>query len=127
MRDDLGLVRGFEREIRPLPIAEHAKAFELAGRWMSIYLRANSSARRRTSAGARPRDSLTTLNSIGSPWQSHPGTYGARKPSIERDFTMMSLRILFSAVPMWTSPFANGGPSWRTNIGAPFRASSTCR
>src|SRR6266480_8157939 len=31
------------------------------------------------------------------------------------DFTTKSLRILFSAVPMWTSPFANGGPSCRTN------------
>ena len=39
-----------------------------------MYLRAYSSERRRTSAGARPRDSFTTLNSIGSPWQSQPGT-----------------------------------------------------
>jgi hypothetical protein len=29
---------------------------------------------------------------------------------------MMSLRILFSAVPMWTSPLAKGGPSCRTNF-----------
>jgi hypothetical protein len=31
---------------------------------------------------------------------------------------MMSLRILFSAVPMWTSPLAKGGPSCRTNFSA---------
>ena len=41
-------------------------------------LRANSSERFRTSTGESPRDSFTTLYSIGSPWQSQPGTYGAR-------------------------------------------------
>ena len=39
-----------------------------------------------------------------------------------RDLTTKSLRILLSAVPMWISPLAYGGPSWSTNIGAPFRA-----
>ena len=36
-------------------------------------LRANSSERRRTSTGARPLSCLTTLNSMGRPWQSQPG------------------------------------------------------
>ena len=49
-------------------------------------LRANSSDVLRTSSGERPRDSFTTLNSIGSPWQSQPGTYGARKPSMRLRF-----------------------------------------
>ena len=54
---------------------------------------------------------------MGRPWQSHPGTYGASKPAIDRDFTTRSLRILLSAVPMWIWPFAYGGPSCRTKRG----------
>ena len=50
--------------------------------------------------------SLSTLCSIGSPWQSHPGTYTASKPAICRERTMMSLRILLRAVPMWMCPLA---------------------
>src|SRR5205807_3730395 len=42
---------------------------------------------------------------------------------IERDLTTSSFRILFSAVPMWILPLAYGGPSWRTNFGAPLRRS----
>ena len=68
------------------------------------------------------RISCETLNSMGRPWQSQPGTYGALKPRKVLYLTMMSLRILFSAVPMWTSPLANGGPSCRTNFSAPARA-----
>ena len=45
------------------------------------------------------RMSWVTLNSMGNPWQSHPGTYGARNPRIVLYLTMMSLSILFSAVP----------------------------
>ena len=44
--------------------------------------------------------SRSTLSSMGRPWQSQPGTYGASKPAIERDFTTKSLRILLSAWPM---------------------------
>jgi len=61
---------------------------------------ANASDRFRTSSGESPRDSFTTLYSIGNPWQSQPGKYGARKPAIVFDFTTRSLRILLSAVPM---------------------------
>jgi hypothetical protein len=43
--------------------------------------------------------SLSTLISMGKPWQSHPGTYGESKPAMVFDFTMKSLRILLKAVP----------------------------
>ena len=49
-------------------------------------LRANASDRLRTSSGERPRDSFTTLYSIGRPWQSQPGTYGARNPAMRLRF-----------------------------------------
>src|SRR3990172_8498256 len=41
---------------------------------------------------------------------------------MERCFTMTSFKILLSAWPMWMSPLAYGGPSWRTNLRAPGRA-----
>ncbi len=50
--------------------------------------------------------SLSTLSSIGRPWQSHPGTYGASKPASVFERTTRSLRILFIEVPMWILPFA---------------------
>ena len=43
--------------------------------------------------------SRSTFNSIGSPWQSYPGTYGESNPAIVFDFTTKSFRILFNAVP----------------------------
>ena len=49
---------------------------------------------------------FSTCSSIGSPWQSHPGMYGASKPSSVRDLTTMSLRILLTECPMWIAPFA---------------------
>ncbi len=57
--------------------------------------------------------SLSTFSSIGRPWQSQPGTYGASKPACDFERTTMSFRILLSAVPMWMCPLAYGGPSWR--------------
>src|SRR4051812_2548588 len=42
---------------------------------------------------------------------------------MDRDFTTRSFRILLSAVPRWMLPLAYGGPSCRTNFGAPFRRS----
>ena len=35
---------------------------------------------------------------------------------------MMSLSILFTAWPIWMSPFAYGGPSCRMNLGLPLFA-----
>src|SRR5215510_181461 len=67
--------------------------------------------------------SRSTRSSIGRPWQSYPGMYGASKPAIDRDFTTRSFRILLSAVPRWMLPLAYGGPSCSTNFGAPFRRS----
>lgn len=43
------------------------------------------------------------------------GTYCASKPASTLERTMMSLRILFTAWPMWISPLAYGGPSCSTN------------
>jgi len=58
----------------------------------------------------------STLSSIGSPWQSHPGTNAARLPSSSWFLLMKSLRILLSAWPMCRSPLAYGGPSCSTNF-----------
>ena len=50
--------------------------------------------------------SFSSFNSIGRPWQSQPGTYGASNPIIERERTTMSLRTLLRAVPRWMLPLA---------------------
>src|SRR5215217_2982353 len=52
--------------------------------------------------------------------------YGTSKPAIVRDLMTMSLRILLSAVPRWICPLAYGGPSWKTNFGAPRRFARIC-
>ena len=95
-------------------------------RWMSTYFAAYARHARRNSAVLICRffgpSSRSTFSSIGRPWQSQPGTYGASKPSMLCDFTTMSLRILLSAWPMWISPFAYGGPSCSRNFFAPLRA-----
>ena len=74
------------------------------------YFRAYSRHARRTSATLisrfREPSSRSTFNSIGRPWQSQPGTYGASKPAIVRDLTTKSLSTLLSAVPMWMRPLA---------------------
>src|SRR6185312_12277434 len=67
--------------------------------------------------------SLSTLISIGSPWQSQPGTYGESKPAMVFDLTTKSFRILLNAVPKWMRPLAYGGPSCRTYVGRPARDS----
>ena len=55
--------------------------------------------------------SFITLCSIGSPWQSQPGTKRTSWPALRRLRTTMSLRILLSRWPMWMVPLADGGPS----------------
>ena len=50
--------------------------------------------------------SLSSACSIGRPWQSQPGTYGARRPRSAWALTVTSFRILFKAWPMWMCPFA---------------------
>src|SRR3954470_1409855 len=95
-------------------------------RCRSRYFSAYARQALRTSSGAissflRPRDS-STLISIGSPWQSHPGTYGASNPAMVFDFTTKSFRHLLSACPRWMGPLAYGGPSCSTYSGAPLRA-----
>ena len=90
---------------------------------MSINFNANSLQRRRISAGSRPAVSFTTLNSIGKPWQSQPGTNGAANPAMVFDFTTRSLSSLLSAVPMWTSPLAKGGPR---GFSCPYGWESAC-
>ena len=56
--------------------------------------------------------SVTTLCSMGRPWQSQPGTYGTRIPSIRRERTTMSFSTLLRRWPRWIDPLAYGGPSW---------------
>ena len=65
--------------------------------------------------------SLSSFSSMGRPWQSQPGTYGASKPIIDRERTTTSFRTLLSAVPRCTLPLAYGGPSWRMKTGDPRR------
>ena len=88
-------------------------------------------------AKARPRACISSRGrlrpcffsmafSIGRPWQSQPGVYSASNPSSWRALTIMSLRILLTAWPMWIWPLAYGGPSCRMNLGAPRRASRSC-
>ncbi len=92
-------------------------------RCRSTYFSAYSRQARRTASGSissflRPSFS-STLISIGSPWQSHPGTYGASNPAIVFVFTTKSLMHLLSACPRWIAPFAYGGPSCRIYFAAP--------
>ena len=49
---------------------------------------------------------FSTTNSIGNPWQSHPGIYGASYPERILDLTIKSFKILLTAWPIWISPFA---------------------
>ena len=49
---------------------------------------------------------FSTWCSIGRPWQSQPGTYGASNPDSVLLRTMMSFSTLLTAWPMWMSPFA---------------------
>ena len=86
--------------------------------YFSAYFR---QARRNSTTGAAAApspwllaSSRSTCSSMGRPWQSHPGTYGASNPAMVRERTMTSFKILLSAVPTWISPFAYGGPSCRT-------------
>ena len=53
-----------------------------------------------------PPSSWSTFSSMGSPWQSQPGTYGASNPAMVRDRTTTSFSTLFSTCPMWIFPLA---------------------
>ena len=48
----------------------------------------------------------STFNSIGNPWQSHPGTYLTFLPSIPWYRLMKSFKILFNA---WLRVLGNAG------------------
>ena len=64
--------------------------------------------------GVRPTQSrcrsLARTLQTGSSTIMAIATQGARNPPIVFDFTTRSFKILFNAVPMWTSPWASGGP-----------------
>ena len=49
---------------------------------------------------------FSTFSSMGKPWQSHPGTYGASYPLKVFDLMVMSFRILLTECPKWIGPFA---------------------
>ena len=79
-------------------------------RWMSSHFSAYFRQRRRNSTADisfffEPR-SLSTFSSMGRPWQSQPGTYGASYPNMVRLRTTMSFRTLLRTVPRWMSPLA---------------------
>jgi len=79
-------------------------------RWRSIhfwaYARQASITAGRSMVRFLDPSSLSTLSSIGRPWQSQPGTKSAVSPFWLRYLTTMSFRILLSACPMWMSPLA---------------------
>ncbi len=105
----LRLVARVHRQIRVVPIAENPEALEVGA--LQVDLRG---AKARQAARNAARVELlpglpcffSTCSSIGSPWQSQPGMYGASKLSRVRDLTTMSLSILLTAWPMWITPFA---------------------
>ena len=59
---------------------------------------------------------FSIFSSIGNPWQSHPGTYGAFFPRNVFDLIVISLSILFTECPRWIEPLAYGGPSCRIKV-----------
>ena len=81
--DLVGLVREVHRRVRMVPVAEHAEALEVApsaarsARWRR---RGASALRLVAAAGCLPCV-FSICTSIGMPWQSQPGTYGASKPA----------------------------------------------
>src|SRR5207342_1498765 len=70
---------------------------------------------------------FSTTSSIGRPWQSQPGTYGASKPESSFDFTTMSFSTLFTAWPMWIWPLAYGDRRATRRWGGPSRAGESPR
>ena len=72
--DDLRLVSGRERQVRILPVAEHAEPPELLALDIDELARICLAISCRMPAAKDRANSLTTLNSIGRPWQSQPGT-----------------------------------------------------
>ena len=120
--DDVGLEAEIHGEVRFVPVADHAQALEILALALDLYARivaAGTAEFRCFHLHAGLADFFSTACSIGNPWQSQPGTYGASKPASVRDLTMMSLRILLTAWPRWMSPLAYGGPSCRTYFGRP--------
>ena len=70
------------------------------------------------------RNDVKDLDALTEAMQGHGVViHLASNPDIALLLTMMSLRILLTAWPMWMSPFAYGGPSCRTKRGRPLLAS----
>jgi hypothetical protein len=76
-----------------------------SSRWMSIHFVAYARQARRSSSRVGlcffSANSRPTCISMGMPWLSQPGTYGASYPWSEAWRTAASFQILFAAVPMW--------------------------
>ena len=96
------------REVGLVPLAEDAEALEFALVRLNVArgkIAAHACGTPRPDTFAvLPPSSFSTFVSMGRPWQSQPGMYGARKPAMVFDFTIMSFRILLRPVPRWISP-----------------------
>ena len=93
---------GAHRQIRIFPAAEDAQALEIRALHVDVFRRVLAALGPDLAGGHRGLacpSSLSTLISIGRPWQSQPGTYGESKPAMVFDLTMKSFRILLNAVP----------------------------
>ena len=60
--------------------------------------------------------SFSTLNSTGRPWVSHPSFLSTRKPL--RVFYLQNISFIVRDITWWIPgiPFADGGPSKKTNL-----------
>ena len=80
--DLVGLVLEGHRRVRMVPVAQHAEALELRLLPRDLLGRVGA---RTAAASPRPDRCLPCVfsicTSIGMPWQSQPGTYGASKPA----------------------------------------------
>src|SRR5208282_555494 len=99
-REHHRLVLRSHRGIGSVKTPEDADALELLPLQIKKFLRVLRHSAR-TSVGRicnfLPPSSLSTLISMGSPWQSQPGTYGASNPAMVFDLTMKSFKHLFIA------------------------------
>ncbi len=115
-------LREVHRQVRMVPVAEHAEALEVARFWLLDLLGRVGAAR---AAASRAAGRFLPCCLLDLHLDRHavavPARHVGRVEAGQRlaILTMMSLRILLTAWPMWMSPFAYGGPSCSTKRGRP--------